>query len=559
MEAFAKTDAIRRSEFKHEFPVVVRVTAPKKAASNSNVDFVVVIDISANMSLEMLQNVKQAMLDVVNDLGSEDRFSMVFSSSKLQHCTPLTHHNDVEAAFSNVNDFVAMGKSDIPAALQQATKIIKARTWDESINRNSFIVLFSASNDDSIYTEPIRDEFPVYTFGLGEHHDPRAMFLIAENTCGTYSFIVKDMEKMGSALVKFIQMEKSVIEVNIKIRFRTDGGVKISSINSGSRNNGVTDKKMSGLVEINRLYAGQELMFTVFLNVPKATNQSLIKKLTVGDQAMKLMTVGGMSEGICVDKPVEVVIKRTSDNMPNGKVCPVVAAELKRLELVRDISDLSKNPTADGVETMYKLHTSEDYHLVSKWKLEEHIWEMRKGISNANNHRMQGLQYMLSWLSSHNWQRATAMGSPYIPDNFLPTSTMQNHTMCRTSLHLLPSTIFALVMLLLAVLFSIYTGMILKLWPALQLMMTSSTVAMVMNRAIQQYLYSAVTIFGAFSTFVSKEVISIELTAHKLEKEKDEDMKIFRQTNIPECANIVAYRKACGGRAGMPTIHISEI
>lgn len=127
MKATPQYDAIPRMEFDKQFPVLVQVTPPSTSvASTTRVDFVAVLDISASMTKEMLQNVKEAMSAVVNDLRPEDRFSMSFCS-EVQHCTQVMTKMSCEglkAAFSEVDTLVGKGKSsDIPGALQQAAEV----------------------------------------------------------------------------------------------------------------------------------------------------------------------------------------------------------------------------------------------------------------------------------------------------------------------------------------------------------------------------------------------------------------------------------------------------
>lgn len=328
-----------------------------------------------------------------------------------------------------------------------------------------------------------------------------------------YSYVDRDMEEMGCVLRELIQNEKSFIGANIKIPVSIHDGVRMMKVCSGSREQSVTGNQVH-VAEIKRMYAGVDINFTVYLHVLKGEKLKFYEKQISGTTKMKLMTVGGTNEGIIhhVDKPVDVFIKRTTSAASPTTFCPVASAELKRLQLVRRISDLAKNkPTAAELGALFsEFLESGGRDLASKWKLEEDIREMQKGISDANSYRMQGLPYMLSWLSSHIWQRATAKGSPFIPDHFLPTSTLQQHTspfipnsssflpstmeqhtMCRAALlHLLPSAISAaLVILLLAVLFGFHAGILKALRPALQLVMVGySTLVTAMN--LQQYIYS---------------------------------------------------------------------
>jgi hypothetical protein len=367
------------------------------------------------------------------------------------------------------------------------------------------------------------------------------MYKTAEATGGTYNFVDRDMEKLGSLVGKLIQREKSTIWTNIEIPFCIHGGVRRVSeiVCPGSRKQHVTDKANSSngvqqhVVKISRLYAGLDINFTVYLDVRQVENQKFDEKLTIRRRTTETlaMTVGATyheGRGIiqpAVDKPVDVFIKRTRDASDAAAADANPHPEVKRLGLKRRISgylEKDSKPTAAGLEALLSefLRSEGGCDLASKWKLEEDIREMQKGISDANTFRMQGLPYMLSWLSAHNWQRATAKGSPFIPDDFLPTSTpsfirpnnsnrllllpTQHTAMCRAALLLqhLPAaacsavSAAALAILLLAVLlFGFHTaGM-----PALQLVvMGYGTLLTAMNRAIQQYLYSVSYFFSRF-------------------------------------------------------------
>jgi len=561
LAAIPERDEIPRSEWTKKFPVLVRVTAPDTTSdATADIDMVAVLDMSASMTRERLQNVKEAMLAVIKDLGPRDRFSMLPFSSEVQFPTELREMSltGKEAASTMVHNLVAGGKSDMGAALQQAAKILEDGKMHEGINRECLTVFISAGKDDSVYTKPINQGFPVHTIGLDSEHDPKVMYHIAQNTCGTYSYVDRDMGDMGSTIKKLVQIQKSVSARNAEIKFHTHDGVTISSIESGGHEKSVTSKE-SGVIKINRLYASQGSDFIVYLKVEEGKKPSILKQVTsAGGSKMKLMTVSVTNEGVPVDE-VHVSVKRP-EKSSESLGSPLVAAELLRLALVCSIFGIAEKPTADGLQKIWNKHlTSEHHSMYSKSMFEKDVSEMQKGISDPNKHKMQGLPYMLSWLSSHNWQRATAKGSPHISDNFLPASTMQQQqkqqTMFTQTLLLLPCAISALFILLLAVLFGLHTG-ILNLRQSQHLRMLSITGATVINQ-VMQYLYSAVmysTILGAFSAFIPSGITSsislLQQTSEGLDKE---DIQVFTKTFLPEGANIAANPKTCAGTAGMST------
>jgi hypothetical protein len=125
LEAFPERAEILTSEWTKKFAVLVRVTAPDPYDA-TDVDLVAVLDTSASMTRDRLQNVKQAMLAVIQDLGPRDRFSMLSFSSQVQCRTELTEMslNGKEAASTMVHNLVTGGKSDMGAALQQAAEVL---------------------------------------------------------------------------------------------------------------------------------------------------------------------------------------------------------------------------------------------------------------------------------------------------------------------------------------------------------------------------------------------------------------------------------------------------
>ncbi|XP_071676907.1 uncharacterized protein [Lolium perenne] len=492
------------------------------------------------MTRDRLENVKEAMLAVIKDLGPRDRFCMLPFSSEVQSRTELTEMslNGKEAASSMVQNLVTGGKSDMGAALQLAAKVLNGRKMHDCINRECLTVFISAGKDDSVYTKPINHGFPVHTIGLGSEHDPKVMHDIAQTTHGTYSYIDRDMDATGSTLRKLVQVQKAVSARNTEIKLQAHEGVTILSIESGGHKS--VPSETSGVIKISRLYASQVSSFIVYLAVKQGKSPGLKQILTSGGGSkMELMTVSVTNEGVPgfltgegvpVDK-LGVSVKRPEES-PGGSVCPLVAAELYRLALVLAISTLAE-PTADGLQKIRnKYLTSEQHRMYSKWEFEKDISEMQKGISDPNKHKMQGLPYMLSWLSSHNWQRPTAKGSPHMSDNFLPTT---------------------LVILLLAVFFGLHTA-ILNLMQSLHMRILSIIGTTVINH-VMQYLYSAVmysSILGSFSLFIPSGIASsIPVLQQKAEGVDTVDIKVFTNTFLPEGANMAANPKTCGGTAGM--------
>jgi Mg-chelatase subunit ChlD len=78
LETIASCKSIPWAESRTGFPVLVRVTAPLERTHRLSVDLVAVLDTSGSMGAPgRLDSVKQAMGFVIDNLGDDDRLSIV--------------------------------------------------------------------------------------------------------------------------------------------------------------------------------------------------------------------------------------------------------------------------------------------------------------------------------------------------------------------------------------------------------------------------------------------------------------------------------------------------
>jgi hypothetical protein len=310
------------------------------------------------------------------------------------------------------------------------------------------MLVSSAGTYSDILKQEISKEFPVHTFALG-YHCPTEMKYLADMTSGTYSYIDLDTD-IKYALALFITGLTSVVATSIKITLRAHEEVTISSVKSGGCSNHVSLDKLSGTIDIYNIYAGEQKNFIITLRVPR------------GKEKQKLMTVGGRYQSLNARKELAgmdvIVLRSRQDSYLCDKLVihPKVAAEILRIQYMEGILDIQNQDVG-----MYSIQREQ---IVSgHWQ--ETMWEKAKikymeGILDIQNqdvsgysfereqvvsgHRQETLwetvkhshanvvpeemlsdlekdiaeihkgnrQYMLSWLSCHEWQRATTKGRP---------------------------------------------------------------------------------------------------------------------------------------------------
>jgi hypothetical protein len=249
----------------------------------------------------------------------------------------------------------------------------------------------------------------VYTFALGTDHNPNVMKYIADMTSGTYSFINQDTDRIKDALSLFIAGLTSAAAMYIKIILRTGEGITISSIESGGYTNQVKSDGQSGTIDIYNIYASERKDFIVYLRVAEDKKDLM----TISGRYLSHDTVKHLAyTDVYVQRPHQ---ECHPDNLA---IQPDVAAELVRIRLKKGISAmLEQGPSNTELQQLWDgIIDSEEGRSAPEETLSDlsvDVMEMKRGIEHLEEYYKSGLPYTLSWLSSHNWQRATIKGIPF--------------------------------------------------------------------------------------------------------------------------------------------------
>ncbi|OEL21154.1 hypothetical protein BAE44_0017825 [Dichanthelium oligosanthes] len=127
LETIPRINSILQTTSCTDFAVLVRVTAPRRCSERSRlgVDLVAVLDVARSFRLfSTMDSIKEAMVFVINNLGPDDRLSIVTFNDQVRRCTELSEMSDVnrEEARAKVLALKAGLGTDMGAAMQEAAK-----------------------------------------------------------------------------------------------------------------------------------------------------------------------------------------------------------------------------------------------------------------------------------------------------------------------------------------------------------------------------------------------------------------------------------------------------
>ncbi|GER33522.1 zinc finger C3HC4-type RING finger family protein [Striga asiatica] len=415
---YPEVSALPKSASRNDFSILVNLKAPITAKlPRAPVDLVTVLDVSGSMAGTKLALLKRAMGFVIQNLGPFDRLSVIAFSSTARRLFPLRRmtENGRQEALHSVNSLTSNGGTNIAEGLRKATKVL---TECKSRNPISSIILLSDGQDT--YTNrapPSEYRVPIHAFGFGADHDADSMHLISENSGGTFSFIETE-GVIQDAFAQCIGGLLSVVVQELTVEVEcVDPAVRLVSVKSGSYKTSLAMDKRSVTIEVGDLYAEEERDFLVSADIPihesRGEEMSLVKvkcyyqHLLAGSNSIPLDS----SSEVRIRRPVviepmqvsmEVDRQRNRVHSAEAMSEARVAAERGELALAGAILEncrkmLSETVSARGGDRLCLA-------------LDAELREMGERMASRQVYEASGRAYVLSGLSSHSWQRATARG-----------------------------------------------------------------------------------------------------------------------------------------------------
>jgi Mg-chelatase subunit ChlD len=409
---------------------LINTTSTGYPTTRAPVDLVTVLDVSGSMAGTKLALLKRAMGFVIHHLGPSDRLSVIaFSSTarRLFHLRRMSHSGR-QQALQAVNSLVASGGTNIADALKKAAKVIEDRSYQNPV---CSIILLSDGQDTYNIPSNVRgarpyyrslvpssilnrtsSSVPVHGFGFGVDHDSDALHLISEASGGTFSFI-EDEGVIQDAFAQCIGGLLSVVVQDMQLHLEcVHPGVKLHSIKSGSYLSKVAGNGRNGSIDVGHLYADEERDFLLSVSLPDCNEQTTLLKVASAFRD-PLTNEATMIQG----DEVKILRPKTSTSEP---VCMEVDRERNRLHAADAIETAraaaERGALSDAVAILEDCRRvlSESFSSQSGDRLcaalDAELKEMQERMASRQRYEASGRAYLLSGLSSHSWQRATARG-----------------------------------------------------------------------------------------------------------------------------------------------------
>lgn len=446
VKAYTEVPSISRSDSRSNFTVLINLKAPHKTGSvnlrgdeaglplgyqqsRAPVDLVTVLDVSGSMAGTKLALLKRAMGFVIQNLGPSDRLSVIAFSSTARRLFPLRRMSEAgkREALQAVNLLTSSGGTNILQGLKKGAKVMSER---KSKNPVSSIILLSdgqdtysgdhGTNNQSLLPVSMRrgqtavPHIPVHAFGFGADHDAVAMHSISETSGGTFSFIEAEAV-IQDAFAQCIGGLLSVVVQELVLHVEcVHPNLRLTSIKSGSYRSRLESNGRIGVIEVGDLYADEERNFLVIMDVPAdqtsdETSLAKVKCFYKNPMSKELVTLHAAEAKINrPEKTGPQVVLMEVDRQQNRLQTAEAMAEAKA---AADHGDLAA--AVSVLDNCRKL-LAESVSLKARDRLsvalDAELKEMQDRMSNRQVYETSGRAYVLSGLSSHSWQRATARG-----------------------------------------------------------------------------------------------------------------------------------------------------
>lgn len=447
---YPEVSAVSKSDSHDNFTVLVHLKAPpysikqnggrssvepsvETSPSRARVDLVTVLDVSGSMTGSKITLLKQAMSFVIQNLSSSDRLSIIVFSSTARRIFPLRRMNDDgrQQALRAVNALVPNGGTDIAEGLKKGVKVFVDRRWKNPVG--GIMLLTDGQDTHNICTTAGIGEgyqslvpnsihrnngeglkIPVHAFGFGVDHDATLMHSISEISGGTFSFIEAE-EVIQDAFAQCIGGLLSVVVQDLHVEVRcAQSRLQLSSVKAGSYQSSLTNNARMASIKAGDLYAEEERDFLVTLNVPveKSSDEMSLLIITCiySDPITKMEGLDVTSEvkiqrpNLARDQVVSIEVDRQRNRLQATEAMAEARVEAERGDLTAAISVLERCQRAlsetISAQAGDPLCTS----------LSAELKEMQDRMATRRVYEESGRAYVLSGMSSHLGQRATARG-----------------------------------------------------------------------------------------------------------------------------------------------------
>ncbi|MDL2321654.1 VWA domain-containing protein [Desulfosarcina sp. OttesenSCG-928-B08] len=263
--------------------VAVTLTAPD-AIQNAPVsppaaDLVVVLDRSGSMSGQKIEDAKNAISRLLDQLGPEDRLGLVVYDDRVQTLSPLVsvtggHYQTLRHLVSTIQPG---GSTDLGGGLAQGIHLMN--DYPDS-RRQRKVMLVSDGHANCGITDPaalgrmassaVENQFSVSTLGVGLQFNELLMTTIADHGAGTYHFL-EDPASFARIFESELFASREVAMSDVRIQIPVMPGIQVISASGYPLRH-----ENDGTVFFpGDLRSGQSRTFYITFQVPTAVEQTI--------------------------------------------------------------------------------------------------------------------------------------------------------------------------------------------------------------------------------------------------------------------------------------------
>ncbi len=211
-------------------------TTPASNHEARNVDMVIVLDRSGSMKGRKINDARQAVLKLLSNLTSKDRFALVTYSDGVQIDSDLLNvtRDNRQRLESAINAVRVGGGTNLGAGLQAGINLL--RSSNRSINPAKIILISDglankgitdAQALSGIASVAVEREFAVSTVGVGAEFNEYLMTAIADQGTGSYYYL-ENPAAFAVVFQKEFQDARASIVNNLKIQIPLIDGISLA-------------------------------------------------------------------------------------------------------------------------------------------------------------------------------------------------------------------------------------------------------------------------------------------------------------------------------------------
>ena len=311
-------------------------------------DLVIVLDRSGSMEGQKLNDARQAVLGLLNHLGTEDRLALVVYSNGVQTQSGLVPMNESNRRqlTSAVNEVYADGGTNLGGGLSRGIELLMQTP---GVGRQRKLILISDGLANQGVTDPdalgrmaseaVESHFSISTVGVGLDFNEALMTAIADQGAGHYHFL-ENPQLFAQVFEAEFQATRHVAAGDVEIQIPLTSGVHLVSAGGYP----IRHEAGTAVIHPGNLQAGQRRTLYLTFQVPTTVEQTIVlgrvqvKYYHQGESqtvdASRPLTVA------CVPDPAAVLASIKRESWANQ----VVQEEFSRLKeaVAADIRDGDK-------------------------------------------------------------------------------------------------------------------------------------------------------------------------------------------------------------------------